>query len=81
MRPALSMMNALPLWPISSEALYPTGYYDEAMRYCSLPPVGVDQYDQETLSSRRRFYAEVYKPRRDALVEDWTDKYAINDED
>jgi choline dehydrogenase-like flavoprotein len=33
-------------WPISADALYPT-YYDEAMYYCSLPPVGVDKYDQE----------------------------------
>ena len=33
-------------WPITSEVLYPN-YYDEAMRYCSLPPVGVEQYGQE----------------------------------
>jgi choline dehydrogenase-like flavoprotein len=34
-------------WPITGEALYQAGYYDEAMHYCSLPPVGVDRYDQE----------------------------------
>jgi choline dehydrogenase-like flavoprotein len=33
-------------WPISSEVLYPV-YFNEAMKYCSLPPVGVDRYDQE----------------------------------
>lgn len=32
----------------------------------------VDGYDKETLLSQRRFYEEVYKPRRDILAEGWT---------
>jgi len=35
----------------------------------------VDQFDAETLRSGRQFYATVYKPRRDELVEEWTERY------
>ncbi len=34
-------------WPIRGEVLYQGGYYDEAMKYCSLPPIGVDRYNQQ----------------------------------
>ena len=33
-------------------------------------------FDRATLESRRRFYDEVYRPRRDALSDDWTRKYS-----
>lgn len=35
----------------------------------------VGEFDDGVLRSGRRFYAEVYKPRRDALVEAWTSKF------
>jgi hypothetical protein len=43
--------------------------WDEALRT-------VGQYDRATLESRERFYAEVYKPRRDELSDAWTEKYS-----
>jgi len=43
--------------------------FDEAWRE-ALEIVG--KYDRETLLSQRRFYEEVYKPRRDLLAERWT---------
>ena len=43
--------------------------FDEAWRE-ALEIVG--EYDRETLLSQRRFYEEVYKPRRDLLAERWT---------
>jgi hypothetical protein len=48
--------------------------WDEARRI-------VDGYGREILDSRRRFYEEVYKPRRDALVEKWAGKYAAKNKD
>ncbi len=33
------------------------------------------EFDDETLKSGRRFYADVYKPRRDELVAKWTDQF------
>lgn len=33
-------------------------------------------FDRATLESRRGFYEEVYKPRRDALSDAWTEKYS-----
>ena len=32
----------------------------------------VEQADRATLASRRQFYEEVYKPRRDELVKAWS---------
>src|SRR6266516_4110898 len=32
----------------------------------------VEQTDRETLESRRKFYEEVYQPRRDELAKAWT---------
>jgi len=43
--------------------------FDEAWRE-ALEIVG--KYDREILLSQRRFYEEVYKPRRDLLAERWT---------
>jgi hypothetical protein len=43
--------------------------WDEAMRI-------VGAYDRPALESPSRFYGEVYKPRRDDLVSEWTEKYA-----
>jgi hypothetical protein len=43
--------------------------WDEAMRI-------VATYDRATLESRRRFYEEVYKPRRDELSDTWTSRYS-----
>ena len=43
--------------------------FDEAWRE-ALEIVG--SYDEETLLSQRRFYEEVYKPRRDILAERWS---------
>jgi hypothetical protein len=37
----------------------------------------VKSYDRAVLESRRRFYDEVYKPRRDELSEEWNRKYAV----
>jgi hypothetical protein len=42
--------------------------WDEAMRI-------VGAYDRPALESRSRFYGEVYKPRRDDLVESWGKKF------
>jgi hypothetical protein len=36
----------------------------------------VGRFDRTTLSSPSRFYAEVYKPRRDELSDSWTEKYS-----
>ena len=33
-------------------------------------------FDRPTLESRRRFYDEVYRPRRDKLSDDWTLRYS-----
>ncbi len=33
----------------------------------------VEQADQETLESQRKFYEEVYKPRRDELAKAWSE--------
>jgi hypothetical protein len=43
--------------------------WDEAVRI-------VGEVDRATLESRRRFYEEVYKPRRDELSDSWTQKYS-----
>jgi hypothetical protein len=43
--------------------------WDEAQRIMA-------SYDRATLGSPRRFYDEVYKPRRDNLSDDWTRKYS-----
>ena len=43
--------------------------WDEAVRI-------VDGFDRPTLESRRRFYEEVYKPRRDELSDSWTQEYS-----
>jgi hypothetical protein len=42
--------------------------WDEAMKI-------VGAYERPALESRSRFYAEVYKPRRDDLVEAWAEKF------
>lgn len=36
----------------------------------------VAKYDRTTLESQRRFYEEVYKPRRDDLSDSWTREYS-----
>jgi len=36
----------------------------------------VGTFDRAALESRRRFYDEVYKPRRDELSDSWTQKYS-----
>jgi hypothetical protein len=36
----------------------------------------VGEFDRATLESRERFYSEVYRPRRDALSDDWTQRYS-----
>jgi hypothetical protein len=36
----------------------------------------VKSYDRATLESRRRFFDEVYKPRRDILSATWSQKYS-----
>jgi hypothetical protein len=36
----------------------------------------VGQFDRATLASRKGFYEEVYKPRRDALSDAWTQAYS-----
>jgi len=36
----------------------------------------VGSFDRATLESRRGFYEEVYKPRRDELSDSWTQKYS-----
>ena len=43
--------------------------FDEATRI-------VANYDRATLESRRRFYEDVYRPRRDDLSDTWTRKYS-----
>lgn len=43
--------------------------WDEAVRI-------VESFDRATLESRRGFYEEVYKPRRDELSDSWTQKYS-----
>ena len=43
--------------------------WDEAMRV-------VGEYDRATLESRQRFYEDVYRPRRDRLSDEWTEKYS-----
>jgi hypothetical protein len=43
--------------------------WDESMRI-------VGAYDRGALESRSRFYGEVYKPRRDDLVESWKEKFS-----
>ncbi len=35
----------------------------------------VNGFDEETLRSGHRFYSDVYKPRRDELVEKWTEEF------
>lgn len=40
--------------------------WEEAMKI-------VESQDKETLLSQRKFYEEVYKPRRDALAKKWSD--------
>ena len=34
-------------------------------------------FDEEVLKSSRRFYSVVYRPRRDALVTEWTERYVV----
>jgi len=36
----------------------------------------VGAFDRTTLESRRQFYSEVYKPRRDELSDEWSRKYS-----
>ncbi|MCI4337191.1 MAG: hypothetical protein L3K17_08405 [Thermoplasmata archaeon] len=36
----------------------------------------VGEFDRATLESRQRFYDEVYRPRRDRLSDEWTEKYS-----
>jgi hypothetical protein len=36
----------------------------------------VEGFDRATLESPQRFYAEVYKPRRDELSDSWTQRYS-----
>jgi hypothetical protein len=36
----------------------------------------VGGFDRETLESRRRFYDEVYRPRRDELSDRWTQEFS-----
>ncbi|MCI4340413.1 MAG: hypothetical protein L3J73_04010 [Thermoplasmata archaeon] len=36
----------------------------------------VGGFDRAILESRQRFYDEVYKPRRDELSDDWTQRYS-----
>ena len=36
----------------------------------------VATFDPQTLASPGQFYSEVYKPRRDALSDEWTQKYS-----
>jgi len=36
----------------------------------------VGGFDRAILESQRRFYDEVYRPRRDALSDDWTKRYS-----
>jgi hypothetical protein len=43
--------------------------WDEAMRV-------VGEFDRAALESPRRFYEEVYKPRRDELSDSWTQRYS-----
>jgi hypothetical protein len=43
--------------------------WDEATRI-------MEGFDRATLESRRRFYEEVYKPRRDELSDSWTRDYS-----
>jgi len=43
--------------------------WEEALRI-------VGEFDRGTLESRRRFYDEVYRPRRDELSDAWTAKYS-----
>jgi len=45
--------------------------WDEAMQL-------VGTFERPALESRNRFYGEVYKPRRDALVESWAEKFAAH---
>lgn len=35
----------------------------------------VDRFDEEVLRSGHQFYSTVYKPRRDELVEEWSQRY------
>lgn len=35
----------------------------------------VNEFDEGVLRSGRRFYSEVYKPRRDALVTEWSQRF------
>ncbi len=37
----------------------------------------VAQFDEATLGSGRRFYSEVYKPRRDDLVGEWNARFLV----
>jgi len=43
--------------------------WNEAMRI-------VGEFDRAALESPRRFYEEVYKPRRDELSDSWTQRYS-----
>jgi len=43
--------------------------WDEALRI-------VGSFDRSALESRRQFYEEVYKPRRDELSDSWTQAYS-----
>jgi hypothetical protein len=43
--------------------------WDEALRV-------VNGFDRPTLESQRRFYDEVYRPRRDELSDKWTQEYS-----
>ncbi len=36
----------------------------------------VGKYDRDVLGSQQKFYDRVYKPRRDILSKEWTDKFA-----
>ena len=43
--------------------------WEEALRI-------VAEFDRATLESQRRFYEEVYRPRRDELSDDWSRRYS-----
>ncbi|HYB03260.1 MAG TPA: hypothetical protein VED17_02280 [Nitrososphaerales archaeon] len=34
------------------------------------------KYDKETLEYQQEFYERIYKPRRDSLSKEWTDRFA-----
>jgi hypothetical protein len=43
--------------------------WEEALRF-------IDAFDRTALESRRRFYDEVYRPRRDQLSDAWSERFS-----